>query len=150
MLLMGSLLLAGCSLHTRAIGFEPPPDTQPAAEAIRQAVGQFEGGLEPAPRLLSPAHQSQPELPPPVVLAWVWHRALEPGEWYEVRIGRAGHTRQPISLTVAETAPITDWLLAQGPGVYEWTVRVIKERPQPGAFRAISAAAAPFMLTLDD
>ncbi len=99
-----------------------------------------------APRLLNPTNGEQLHIRDGVRLAWVWERNLQPGEYFEILIARPGGNLERALLAQSTVRNATDWFLAQRPGQFEWTVRVIKERQGGAAERLISYSAEKFTL----
>ncbi|MBZ0303714.1 MAG: hypothetical protein K8J31_28500 [Anaerolineae bacterium] len=143
------VLLAGCAL---AEDTSPPPDSQAdppdsALPNLAQDTPTPQGEvLDAAPKLLDPVEGASLDVSEGVRLAWVWHRNLQPGEYFEVLVARPGGVLQRVSLSQSNVLNVTDWFLPQRPGVFAWTVRVIKERQQGSAERQISFSADEFTL----
>jgi glucose/arabinose dehydrogenase len=105
-------------------------------------------GLEAAPRLIRPVDGDALWLHEGVLLAWDWQRALEPGEIFEILIAPAGGTVEHLSYSQALVFNAGAWFVPRSGVQFQWTVRVVKERPQEGETRPVSYSAPPFSFDL--
>lgn len=143
--LAAALLTACAESNTQLPTVVPQIVPTSEATATRPAPTPVEV-MAAAPRLLDPVDGAQLHIREGVRLAWVWDRSLQPGEYFEILIARPGGNLERALLSQSTVRNATDWFLAQRPGQFEWTVRVIKERQGGAAERLISYSAEKFRL----
>jgi hypothetical protein len=141
-----ALLLAACAINEGANPAAPPSGAIFAPEATatpRRTAGE----REEAPKLLDPDDGAQVFLTEDfALLAWDWHRALEPGEIFEVLAGRVGQAPTHVSYSQALVFNATAWFRGQPPGQYVWSVRVVSTNLDDAEARPITESAPVFAL----
>lgn len=102
----------------------PPPT--PDINAIVAATVDAERGAFYQPALTSPEDGMTFDNPSQVVLSWAWVRALNEGEFYDVRVWKPGEAEAGITWTQETSFDLSPWLSQQGAGEFLWSVAVIE------------------------
>lgn len=76
-----------------------------------------------------------------VLLNWRFKEKLGPNEHFDVRVWRDGETPAGIAWADEDKYDLTNYLRTNGPGVYHWSIAVI--RGQEGKFEADLSPASP-------
>jgi glucose/arabinose dehydrogenase/mono/diheme cytochrome c family protein len=148
MLLLWLLVLAGCGAAVN----EPvaTPTAISDSEAVMTLVAATQTAeLENPPTLRSPEDGAVFENPVGVSLAWDWIRPLQGDEVYDVRVWREGAPHYGITWSPASHVDMLDWLRAQEPGDFYWSIAVIVAGEEGKVEREVSREAAPFKFTVN-
>ncbi len=95
---------------------------------VAQAVSATEAGhTSLAPTLLTPSDQSSFANAAAVTLHWMWYRPLADDEYFDLSVWPDGKAESGITWTQDTSFDLQDWLLYQQPGVFDWTVNVIRK-----------------------
>lgn len=148
-LLIGVFLLAACApqLSDQNILETYTAQTAPIEAAVNATVTAEVAAIR-TPQLVVPEDGAVFENPLDVNLSWNWIRALNEGEAYDVRIWREGAPHYGITWTQENTINLAQWLSAQQPGDYFWSVAVV--RGENGEVsESLSVEAAPRKFTVN-
>ena len=119
------VFLAACS---PAEEISPTPDI----DAIVAATVSAQQAEFYQPALLSPANGANFANPASVVLSWEWVRALDEGEFFDVRVWREGEPDYGIAWSSETEFNLAEWLSQQEPGQFLWSVAVIEGDSESG------------------
>ncbi len=101
------------------------------------------------PILIAPAAAATIENAWNLTLDWAWVRDLDASEYYDVRVWRPGEPAYGITWTREPTFNLSNWMQAQSPGEYRWSVAVI-EGVGGEMQREVTAMAQPRTFTVAD
>ena len=147
LLVLIMLLLVGCASMRNVEIPVPHTHVRPTATWTIVSVKDV---LEPAPRLLQPQDGTAHQPGDGLKLSWAWVRSLRQGELYEVRIAPEGGVFNRVGFSQTAVFNATGWFAVRPPGVYQWSVRVIRQRPENNMEQRISIESEPFAIELAD
>ena len=126
--------------------------TQASDAAIQVAVEATISAQDAAqerqpPTLTAPSPNQQFDNAAAVILNWQWTRPLADDEFFDLRVWHDGDPANGITWTKDSSFNLRDWLLYQKPGVFQWTVTVVR-KGDDGSGTEITKIAPPQTFTL--